>query len=155
VFWAYFGDVAGATIRKGRARLWAYLHLPLVMSIAALGVALNPVVAYEAGKSIEPVHHHLLHFCAMAVFFWLAMIDLLARTSDATGGAGAGVARLASVVLLGASWALGGDLNAMLSVGLAALACALPVVIESFRRPHAGAAARATVEKEPRGDTSG
>jgi low temperature requirement protein LtrA len=148
VFWAYFGDIAGATIRKGRARLWTYLHLPLLMSIAALGVALNPIVAHDPGQPIEPVHHHLLHVCAMAVFFWLAMIDLFARTSDATGGPGAGVARLGSVALLGVSWIAGGGLDARLSAGIAALACALPAIIEAIRHPHVDASPRATVEKE-------
>jgi low temperature requirement protein LtrA len=148
VFWAYFGDIAGSTIRKGRARLWTYLHLPLVMSIAALGVALNPIVAHEPDQPSEDIHHHLLHICAMAVFFWLAMIDLFARTSHATGGWGAGAARLASVALLGLSWIAGAGLDARLSVPLAAFACALPAVIESLRRPHEGAPARATVEKE-------
>jgi low temperature requirement protein LtrA len=148
VFWAYFGDVAGSTIREGRARLWTYLHLPLMMSIAALGVALHPIVVHETGKTIEPIHHLLLHICAMAVFFWLAMIDLFARTSDARGGYGAAVARLASVGLLGLSWLLGGGLNAMAAVGLAAAACTLPVLFENMRRPHVGAGTRASVEKE-------
>jgi low temperature requirement protein LtrA len=148
VFWAYFGDIAGSTIREGRARLWTYLHLPLMMSIAALGASLHPIVAQETGRAIEPSHHLLLHVCAMAVFFWLAMIDLFARTSDATGGYGAAIARLAPVILLGLSWLAGGGLNALFAVGLAAAACALPVLVESLRRPHVGASARASVEKE-------
>ena len=154
VFWAYYGDVAGSTIRKGRARLWTYLHLPLMMSIAALGVALHPIVVYEIGRSVQPIHHNLLHICAMATFFWLAMIDLFGRTSDAIGGYGAVYARLASVALLGLSWLLGSGLNAIFAVGLAALACTLPVVVESFRRPHVGASPRASVERE-KPDTAG
>jgi low temperature requirement protein LtrA len=148
VFWAYFGDVAGSTIREGRARLWTYLHLPLMMSIAAMGVALHPIVVHEADKIIEPVHHALLHACAIAVFFWLAMIDIFARTSDARGGYGAGLSRLASVILLGLSWLAGSGLSALHAVGIAAAACALPVVLETLRRPHTGAGTRASVEKE-------
>jgi low temperature requirement protein LtrA len=148
VFWAYFADVAGSTIREGRARLWTYLHLPLMMSIAALGVALHPIVVHEADRIIEPVHHTLLHVCAMAVFFWLAMIDIFARTSDASGGLGAGLSRLASVALLGLSWLAGAGLNAVYAVGLAAAACTLPVLLETLRRPHTGTGSRASVEKE-------
>ena len=45
---------------------------------------------------------------------------LFARTSDATGGYGAAIARLAPVILLGLSWLAGGGLNALFAVGLAA-----------------------------------
>jgi len=148
VFWAYFGDIAGTTIREGRARLWTYLHLPLLMSIAALGVALSPIVAQEAGQPVKSEHHTFLHITAMAAFFWVAMIDFFGRTSDAAGGYVAGIARLASMAFLGASWFLGEGLDATLSVGIAALACALPVIAEAIWRPNAETAPRASVEKE-------
>lgn len=151
LFWAYYGDVAGSTIREGRARLWTYLHLPLTMSIAALGVSFDPIVEQEAGTIIDAAHHRMLHFCAVAAFFWLAMIDLFARTSDAVGGYGAGAARLASAGLLCVSWSLGGEAQAVFAVGLAALACVTPVIVESLRRPHAEAPARAEIRKERQG----
>ena len=148
VFWAYYGDVAGSTIREGRARLWSYLHLPLLMSIAAMGVSFSPIVEHEAGTVIDAAHHRMLHVCAIAVFFWLAMLDLFARTSDAIGGYGAGAARLASAGLLGLSWIAGSGRGAVLAVGMAAAACALPVLIEAMRRPHTEAPPRAELRKE-------
>jgi low temperature requirement protein LtrA len=148
VFWAYYGDIAGSTIRKGRARLWTYLHLPLMMSIAALGVSFHPITEQEAGTTIDLLHHRMLHVCAVATFFWLAMIDFFARTSDATGGWRAGASRLASVGLLGGSWVAGAGLEATVSVGIAAAACALPVAVEAIRRPHAGMSTRAEVKTE-------
>jgi low temperature requirement protein LtrA len=149
VFWAYYGDVAGSTIRKGRARLWTYLHLPLMMSIAALGVSFHPITEQEAGTTIDALHHRMLHVCAIATFFWLAMIDIFARTSDAAGGWRAGASRLASAGLLGVSWAVGSGMLAIQSVGIAALACALPVAVEALRRPHEGQPTRAEVRQEP------
>jgi low temperature requirement protein LtrA len=148
VFWAYYGDVAGSTIRKGRARLWTYLHLPLMMSIAALGVSFNPILEQEAGTVIDTAHHRMLHVCAIAVFFWLAMIIFFARTSDAIGGYGAGIARLASVGLLALSWIAGTGQPAVLAVGMAALACVLPVTVEAIRRPHTESPPRAEVRRE-------
>jgi low temperature requirement protein LtrA len=148
LFWSYYGDIAGSTIQEGRARLWTYLHLPLTMSIAALAVSFDPIVEREAGTAIDIAHHRMLHFCAAAAFFWLAMIDIFARTSDAVGGYGAGLARLASAVLLCVSWMVGAGTQAVFAVGLAALACALPVIVESLRRPHVDPASRAEVKKE-------
>ncbi len=156
VFWAYYGDIAGSTIRKGRARLWTYLHLPLTMSVAALGVSFDPIMGQEPGMVIEAANQRLLHVAGIAVFFWLAMIDLFARTSDAAGGYRTALARLASVLLLGISWAVGSGATVLLAVAIAAGACALPVIVESLRRPHAGASTRAEVkqEKRPSGELS-
>lgn len=147
-FWSYFGDVAGTRLQRGRARLWAYSHLPLIGAIAATGASLEPLVALstEEAEGWAPVARGVLHVAAACAYLCLAIIDHLARRDQARGGREAAFSRLASALLLLAAWPLGALLPPGGAALLAAAAVAGPVVLEALRRPHAGASTRAEME---------
>ncbi len=99
-----------------------------MMSIAALGVAMHPIVVHETGEPLDAAHHQLLHLCAMAVFFWLAMIDLFARTPMRLAASPQGSPGWPQWCCSACCWLATGGLSAMVAVGLAVSACLLPVL---------------------------
>lgn len=75
LWWIYFDNVARRPPRAGilRAFFWSYLHLPLVMGIAATGASITNVLALQEG----PVPRPLVAVMAGAVGCSLIAIGVL------------------------------------------------------------------------------
>jgi low temperature requirement protein LtrA len=74
LWWLYFDNIPAATIRAGRAFTWIYAHLPLVVGITAVAVAMNKVVLLDINASLAAPYRWL--FCG-AVALCLAAVALI------------------------------------------------------------------------------
>jgi low temperature requirement protein LtrA len=78
IWWLYFDLVASNTPKKSTSSefSWAYLHLPLVISIAAAGAAVLNVIEHSEEHSTANARYLLIG----AVFIAIISISLLLRT---------------------------------------------------------------------------
>jgi low temperature requirement protein LtrA len=78
IWWLYFDLVASHTPKKSTFSefSWAYLHLPLVISIAASGAAVLNVIEHSAEESTSNAKYLLIG----AVFLAIISISLILRT---------------------------------------------------------------------------
>ncbi len=77
IWWIYFDDVAGSEIKEGRGRwiIWLYGHIPLQMSIVAIGVAIKKALHFNFLEPSPDKYRWLLAgFLALALFA-VAAID--------------------------------------------------------------------------------
>lgn len=91
LWWNYFDDVAGATLRKQRGafNVWFYSHLPLAIGITAVGVGLKKFISLDL-LAVAPAEYRWLLAGALSItLFSVAVIDSVterrnAELSDAT-----------------------------------------------------------------------
>ena len=81
LWWLYFDNVEGASLKaaaaKGRIaifQIWLYIHLPLVISLAATGVGVEHVIASDVGRALPQALRWLL--CGSLALCFLAMAIL-------------------------------------------------------------------------------
>ena len=149
LWWIYFGVFDGAALRRaaraGRVGLflaWLYLHLPLVIGLAAIGVGVERAVTSPEGATLAAAERWLL--CG-AVALCLLAIGAIHLTVHAVGAAVAtrreaayhAVAAAAALTLA----AVGERLPPAVLMGALALACAALVAVDlpaPRGRPGAG-----------------
>ena len=78
LWWIYFDLISRRTPRSSRTQLWLYLHLPLVIGIAAGGAGVLNTVEHAAEHLPDQVRWLLVGSLAVAVF----SIALIARTLE-------------------------------------------------------------------------
>jgi low temperature requirement protein LtrA len=138
LWWTYFGVFAGSAVRRavreGRVGLylaWVYLHLPLVIGLAAMGVGVERAVVSPSGAALATAERWLL--CG-AVALCLLAIGAVHLTIHAVGAEVAtrreatyhAVAAAAALLLA----AVGERLPPVVIMGGLALACAALVVVD-------------------------
>lgn len=77
VWWIYFDDVAGAEIKEkpGSWIIWFIGHLPLAISITAVGVAVKKTLTFDLSATPDLAYGWFLVGSLSLVFFSVAIID--------------------------------------------------------------------------------
>jgi low temperature requirement protein LtrA len=138
LWWIYFDHIDGAVIRAARSRGriwlyqgWLYVHLPLVIGLAASAVGAQYAVASPQDLVLPPEKRWLLCGAVALVLFCIGCIQLIIDVSRSEiqktrlafrfGGA-------AAVMLIGAL----GEVSPVYLIGLLALVGGFQVVQELF-----------------------
>lgn len=135
VWWLYFDDVAGSPVKPtGRAPyVWIYSHLPLAIALTAFGVGIKKVIFLNAGEAL-PEKYRLLVGGALVVYLVFGMlIDLVttrSHSAETIAPRRRTALHLGAAVLIAALALLAAGLPPLLWLGLVAVACAAPVVID-------------------------
>ncbi len=85
LWWIYFDDVAGSRIKDKRLAFyaWVYMHLPLVVGITAVGVAVKKVVFFDPGEIAPAKYRWLLCGSLALALFSVAVIDYFTERREA------------------------------------------------------------------------
>ena len=77
IWWIYFDDVAGAEIKEKRGSwiIWFIGHLPLAISITAVGVAVKKTLTFDLSATPDLAYGWFLVGSLALVFFSVAIID--------------------------------------------------------------------------------
>jgi low temperature requirement protein LtrA len=82
IWWIYFDFVGRRPPKKSfiLSRLWTYLHMPLILSITALGISISNMIEHP-GEVTGP--HALLFFgAAGAVLFFIGLIESILHREE-------------------------------------------------------------------------
>jgi low temperature requirement protein LtrA len=93
-WWWYFDGVKGATERRIQAgrglkafhvfHVWTYIHFPLYLSIAVVGVGVEHVISLPAGSHLHREEFLILVFSGLLVTILLQIVGLTSETSHKT-----------------------------------------------------------------------
>jgi low temperature requirement protein LtrA len=90
-WWWYFDGVKGAAERRiqaGRAlkafHVWTYIHFPLYLSIAVVGVGVEHVISLPAGSHLHREEFLILVLSGLLVTILLQIVGLTSETSHNT-----------------------------------------------------------------------
>lgn len=90
-WWWYFDGVKGAAERRiqaGRAlkafHVWTYIHFPLYLSIAVVGVGVEHVISLRAGSHLHREEFLILVLSGLLVTILLQIVGLTSETSHNT-----------------------------------------------------------------------
>ena len=85
IWWIYFDDVAGSTIRGKRFTpiIWLYAHIPLQMSITTTGIGIKKAVFFELSNPAPDKYRWLLAGSLALTFFSVALIDSVTERHQA------------------------------------------------------------------------
>jgi low temperature requirement protein LtrA len=133
IWWSYFDNLERAPLHRPRlaGQVWFYAHLPFLMAMTALAIALHGLVSAGVGAGPAPARLGAAIACALTLGF-LAVIRLSGIEPGSRAeigwlalatGLGIVVSALVAVVPLAAA---GG-------VALVAVACAVPAVLDEVR----------------------
>ncbi|MEM6447596.1 MAG: low temperature requirement protein A [Cyanobacteria bacterium P01_D01_bin.123] len=104
LWWIYFENVSGSALETARTsgriqilQLWLYIHLPLVIGLAATGIGVEKGILYSGTKAFLPAPERwllcgsiALCYVSLAVLHRMGVIFLCkARTRHRIGGASA------------------------------------------------------------------
>jgi low temperature requirement protein LtrA len=130
IWWLYFDHGPESEIKTGKVFTWIYSHLPLLIGITALAVAINKLVLLNLGEPLKMEYRWL--FCG-TVAICLGAVALINAVSfhpeqhtDYTG-----LSRMQAISAVGALLIglIGGMLPALVVVVLVALLCIAQVII--------------------------
>lgn len=140
LWWIYFDDVAGSRIRAKPLApyVWLYTHLPLTVSITAVGVAIKKAVAFDPLAPAVAKYAWLLCGALGLVFLSVAIIDSVTarRQSDMSDRARVNV-RAASAFLVLLLAPAAPFMPAWAFLSLVAGACVLQVIFDLSMAPLA------------------
>jgi low temperature requirement protein LtrA len=113
VWWSYFENMVGTAIRRTllAGQVWVYGHLPLVMSLAALGAGLQRAVSADPAAALPAADRWLIAGALASALASMAVIDLATRGETSAVPSG----RRAAIRLVGAAAAA---LTGLLAAGL-------------------------------------
>jgi inward rectifier potassium channel len=149
LWWLYFDDVAGSSIRGERAApfVWVYSHLPLLLGFATLGAGLRRLVRTDADATMDVAVRALLAGGLCLVLLALALIDSVTERRAAELGDRARVnARIAAAALSLMLYPIGATFGPIGLLCLATVPCVAQVVFDLMMAPFAASYAQATQE---------
>lgn len=142
VWWLYFDHIPEAAIKPGKAYTWIYAHLPLVIGITALAVAINKIVVLQLTEPLAAKYRWLFCVTVMICLGAIALINSVTyhatkhsepyRLSRAQLAAAGGVFLVAII---------GGMLPALVVVGLVAALCVSQVTLSWYMKGNLAIAA--------------
>ncbi|MCB9654693.1 MAG: low temperature requirement protein A [Deltaproteobacteria bacterium] len=85
VWWIYFDDIAGSTIRKGEGQwiVWLYAHLPFQLAVTGLGVALKEAIHFSVSAPAPTAERWLVSGTIGLIFLSVAAIDSVTERRQA------------------------------------------------------------------------
>jgi low temperature requirement protein LtrA len=138
LWWCYFENLVGTAIRRTllAGQIWVYGHLPLVMSLAALGAGLERAVAADPAAPLPPADRWLVTGALASALASMAIIDLATRgEAKAIPSERRALVRLAGAAAAGLIGLLGASLPPPALMGcLTAVSAALVAADLLFRR---------------------
>lgn len=149
LWWLYFDDVAGSSIRGERAApfVWIYSHLPLLLGFATLGAGLRRLVRTDQEATMDVAVRALLAGGLCLVLLALALIDSVTERRAAELGDRARVnARIAAAALSLLLYPIGGTFGPLGLLCLATVPCVAQVAFDLMMAPFAATYAQATQE---------
>ena len=138
LWWIYFDDVAGSKLKKGRGSwiMWFYGHLPMFISLTAVGVAVKKTIGLDFAEVAPPEYRWLLAGSLAAVLFSVALIDSVTERREAELSDRARVnVRFFSAALVMLMGQAGGTMSAGTFIGLLATICAAQVLFDMMSAP--------------------
>ena len=139
LWWIYFDDIAGSRIKRKPAALfiWIYTHLPLALSLTAVGVAAKKVLFFEPAMAAPAGYRWLLSGALGLALLATGVIDWVterhqAELSDSTRV----TARLASAAFVILLAPVGGYMPAGLFVGMVAAVMVAQVLFDLLTAPE-------------------
>jgi low temperature requirement protein LtrA len=138
LWWVYFDNLGGSAIQAARScrhirayQTWVYMHLPLVIGIAATGVGVEHLLAGDTDLVLASAERWLICASLALCFFTLGIIYLTGVSTErrlvckVRAGyrfAGAGVILILAVA--------GAGLSAMQLIGLIAVVCVVQIILD-------------------------
>jgi len=138
IWWIYFDDVAGSSIknRRGSRWIWVYMHLPLTLAITGVGVAVKKAVWLDPSFAGAAKYRWLLCGTLGLAFFAVGVIDWVTERRRAELSDRHRVyARIGSAVLILLLAPAGGSMSAMAFLLLVVLVCVLQVAFDISMAP--------------------
>ena len=125
LWWMYFDNVQGATLRRIAAApyLWIYTHLPMTIGIIAVGVGLKKLALLEFGKPLPDEYRWLITAAVALCLLAFALLDSLRERERPLGWATHALRGLPAVVIVLLIGLLGGGLPELVVVLAIALVC--------------------------------
>ena len=149
LWWLYFDDVAGSSIRAERAApfVWIYAHLPLLLGITTLAAGIRRLVRADAEATMDVAVRALLAGGLCLTLLSLALIDSVTERRTAELGDRARVnARIAGALLSLLLYPIGGAFGPLGLLSLAAAPCIAQVAFDLMMAPLSASYAQATQE---------
>jgi low temperature requirement protein LtrA len=138
VWWIYFDDVAGSTIRNkaGATTVWIMGHMPLAIGITALGVGLKKLVGSDFAGVAPPEYRWLLGGAIALTFVSVAVIDSVTERRNVLLSDALRIkVRLASAFVVLLATAVGDTLPAGGFVAVITALCLIQVVFDVMMAP--------------------
>lgn len=137
LWWLYFDNVEGASLQaaaeKGHIaifQVWLYVHLPLVISLAATGVGVEGVIASDFGRALPQAQRWLI--CGALALCFLAMA-ILHRTGVIYYCKGRTKHRLGAVAILIALGIGGINLLPLTVIAIIFVVCVVQVGLDLYQ----------------------
>lgn len=138
LWWVYFDNLGGSAIQAARAcrhvgayQTWVYMHLPLVISIAATGVGMEHALVSDTGLVLASAERWLICASLALCFFTLGIIYLTGVSTETRlrCKVRAGYRFVAAAVILILAVA-GAGLSAMELIGFIAVVGAVQIILD-------------------------
>ncbi len=137
LWWIYFDDASGSRFRDDKTRrLWIYAHIPLLIAVTAVGVAIKKAVLFDLDLPAPAAYRWLLCASLGLALLSVAVIDAVTeRPQDARPSSRRIILRLVSVLVIIALALVGDTMNSGLFVGLLATVMILQVLLDMALYP--------------------
>lgn len=140
IWWIYFDDVAGAELKEKRGSwiIWFLGHLPLTISITAVGVAVKKTLTFDLSTTPDVVYVWFLVGALTLVFFSVGLLDSVTeRGNQELNDKYRVMLRFGFgfVFLISGQVASGSDFSAGMFLGLLIIACVSQVILDMFMAP--------------------
>ena len=149
LWWLYFDDVAGSSIRVERAApfVWIYGHLPLLLGLVTLAAGVRRLVRVDPEAAMDTPVRALLAGGLGLTLLSLALIDSVTERRTAELGDRARVnARIAAALVSLLLYPIGGAFGPIGLLCLAAVPCVAQVAFDLMMAPLAASTAQAVQE---------
>ncbi|MCH2110428.1 MAG: low temperature requirement protein A, partial [Polyangiaceae bacterium] len=133
IWWTYFDDVAGSSLRSGRASwiIWLYAHLPLHFGILILSTGLTAIIKQNWNEIAAEPTRWALSISVALVFFSVAALDSVSERQQAELSDRARInARWFTGILLLILAPAARELSAALYLGLVCALCIAQVIFD-------------------------
>jgi len=138
VWWIYFDDVAGSTLKAQRFGpvVWLYGHLPLQIAITGTGVAIKQAVLFDPHSVAPDAYRWLICGMLSLTVFSVGVIDSVTerRQADLSDRTRVGM-RLASAGLILVAAPVGGGMSAWTFLALVTAICVAQVAFDMMMAP--------------------
>jgi inward rectifier potassium channel len=142
LFWLYFDDIAGATLRAERAApfVWLYAHLPLAVGLVGVGAGMTRIVRDAAMLDvIAPAARWMVAGGLALSLFSMALLDTVTERGQADLDDRARVnTRLGAAVLTLLLGSIGAAMRPTVFLAVASVPCLAQIVFDLMMAPVDG-----------------
>lgn len=140
LWWLYFDDIGGSRIKRGTwsTVTWIYTHLPFMVSVVAVGVAIKKAVLFAPMETAPTKYRWMLCGTIALALVCASILDAVTerRQAEVDDRVRVGI-RLGSGLVVLVLAPIGGGISAWLFVTLVTAVCVLQVVFDLLTAPLA------------------